>query len=223
MDRHDWDSLRHEFIPSSAALAMDGQGHLLNESRYKSFLDCYWRHFHPFFPIIHSSTLALGPPPPLLALMMVTIGAMLSSSPAPSVAFYKSCVGFFTTVSFPNSINPFLPSSLLSWPRKEKEKKRKKERKEKKIFCKKSPKNLIVPRSSTTKLRRILHYRICRRLFCSRHFPGTYQGKQGVRIWPPLPGFKLFTPAYVPIFFSFLSSSAFSLLSFFLGAQIQSC
>lgn len=189
MDRHDWDSLRHQFIPSSD-MAMEGQGHLLNESRYKSFLDCYWRHFHPFFPIIHYSALALGPPPPLLALMMVTIGAMLSSSPAPSVAFYKSCVGFFKTVSFSNSINP---SFFPSWPRIERKRK------------KKDKKNLIVPGSSTTKLRRILHYRICRQLFCWRHFLGTYQGKQGVRIWPPLPGFKLFTPAYVlhVVFFIF--------------------
>lgn len=140
MDRHDWDSLRHQFIPSSAALAMDGQGHLLNESRYKSFLDCYWRHFHPFFPIIHSSTLALGPPPPLLALMMVTIGAMLSSSPAPSVAFYKSCVGFFTTVSFPNSINPFLPSFF---PGQGKRKKRKE--KKRNFFLKKPKKILLYP------------------------------------------------------------------------------
>lgn len=83
---------------------MDGQGHLLNDSRYKYFLDCYWRDFHPFFPIIHYSALALAPPPPLLALMMVTIGAMISSSPAPSVAFYKSCVGFFTTVSLGSNL-----------------------------------------------------------------------------------------------------------------------
>lgn len=135
MDRHDWDSLRHQFIPSSAALAMDGQGQLLNESRYKSFLDCYWRHFHPFFPIIHSSALALGPPPPpLLALMMVTIGAMLSSSQAPSVAFYRSCVGFFTTVSFfPIQSTPSFLPSFLSWPREEKERK-KNFKKDKKIL-----------------------------------------------------------------------------------------
>lgn len=136
MDRHDWNSLRHQFIPSSSAtMAMDSQGHLLNQSRYKYFLDCYWRHFHPFFPIIHSSALALGPPPPLLALMMVTIGAMLSTSPAPAFAFYKSCVGFFTTVSFLflffslNSINPsFLPPSF-SCPKEEREEGKEKEEK----------------------------------------------------------------------------------------------
>lgn len=89
-------------------MAMDGQGHLLNKSQYKHFLNCYWRDFHPFFPIVHYSALALAPPPPLLALMMVTIGAMISSSPAPSVAFYKSCVGFFTTVSL--GLNLLLPS-----------------------------------------------------------------------------------------------------------------
>lgn len=83
---------------------MDGQGHLLNESRYKPFLNCYWRDFHPFFPIIHYSDLALAPPPPLLALMMVAIGAMISSSPASSIAFYKSCVGFFTTVSLGSNL-----------------------------------------------------------------------------------------------------------------------
>ena len=122
MDRFDWDSLRHQFIPSSsssAAMAMDGQGHLLNESRYKYFLDCYWRDFHPFFPIIRYSSLALDPPPPLLALMMVIIGAMLSSSPAPSITFYKSCVGFFTTVSF-------FPSTLLFLPGQRKKESKKK-------------------------------------------------------------------------------------------------
>lgn len=121
MDRYGLDSLRHQFIPSSAAMAMDGQGHLLNESRYNHFLDCYWRHFHPFFPIIHYSALALGPPPPLLALMMVTIGAMLSSSPDHSVAFYKFCVGFFKKVCIP--FKPTLPSSQ-----------QREERKRKKIF-----------------------------------------------------------------------------------------
>lgn len=135
-------------------MAMDGQGHLLNESQYKHFLNCYWRDFHPFFPIVHYSALALAPPPPLLALMMVTIGAMISSSPAPSVAFYKSCVGFFTTVSL--GLNLLLPSQNQK-------------------------KNSYSIRSSTTKLRRILHYRICRRLFCWRPFPSTYQGKQDVR------------------------------------------
>ena len=171
MDRYEWESLRHQFIPS-AAMAMDGQGHLLNESRYKPFLNCYWRDFHPFFPIIHYSDLALAPPPPLLALMMVTIGAMISSSPAPSIAFYKSCVGFFTTVSLGSNL--LFPGQV-----------------EKKVS--------YYIRSSTKKLRWILHYRICRRLSCWRPFPSTYQGKQGVRAWPPLPGFKLFTPAYVSI------------------------
>lgn len=97
---------------------MDGQGHLLNDSQYKHFLNCYWRDFHPFFPIVHYSALALAPPPPLLALMMVTIGAMISSSPAPSVAFYKSCVGFFTTVSLGSNL--LLPSQerKKTWKKK---------------------------------------------------------------------------------------------------------
>lgn len=118
MDRYDLDSLRHQFIPSSTAMAMDGQGHLLNESRYKHFLDCYWRHFHPFFPIIHYSALALGPPPPLLALMMVTIGAMLSSSPDYSIAFYNLFIKFFKKVSIPSK--PTLPSSQQREGRKRK-------------------------------------------------------------------------------------------------------
>lgn len=223
MDRHDWDSLRNQFIPSSAALAMDGQGHLLNESRYKFFLDCYWRHFHPFFPIIHSSTLALGPPPPLLALMMVTIGAMLSSSPAPSVAFYKSCVGFFTTVSFPNSINPFLPSSLLSWPRKEKEKKRKeKERKEKKriFFLKKPKKSYCTPQQ---------HHEITtnsplsdmQTVILLEAFSRYLSREARCENMATSSRFQTLYASVCSHFF--LSSSAFSLLFFFLGAQIQSC
>ncbi len=101
MGGYEWQSLRNEFT-SSAALAMD-QGNLLTlDRRFKHCLDCYWWHFHPFFPIVHRPTLTFTTPPPLLALMMVVIGAQFASfsdSKSYSAFLYESCVGLFTTVS----------------------------------------------------------------------------------------------------------------------------
>lgn len=80
-----------------------GQGNLLGaENKFKHYLDSYWQHFHPFFPIVQHSTLISTPPPPLLALLMVVIGAQFSNfseSRNYSAFLYESCVGFLSTVS----------------------------------------------------------------------------------------------------------------------------
>lgn len=100
MDRNEYQSLRNEFAPSTA-MAMEGN--LLGvDNKFKHYLGNYRQHFHPFFPVIQYSTLISAPPPPLLALLMVMIGAQFSNFPESknySAFFYELCVGFLSTVS----------------------------------------------------------------------------------------------------------------------------
>lgn len=106
MDGYEWQSLRNGFGPS-AAVAM-GPDHLLTvENKFKHYIDDYRRHFHPFFPIVQYSALISAPPPPLLALLMVMIGAQFSNLPASknySTFLYELCVGLRSTVRQSHSI-----------------------------------------------------------------------------------------------------------------------
>ena len=93
--------LRHEPAPS-AAVAMGPSTLLAADGKFKHYLDCYWQHFHPLFPIIHRSSFISTSPPPLLALLMVVIGAQFSLHPESknhSAFLYEYCVGYFSTVS----------------------------------------------------------------------------------------------------------------------------
>ena len=96
----EWQSLRDEFT-SAAALA-DDQSHLLSgKSRWGDYLHCYWRHFHPLFPILHYPA-TISAPPPALALLMVMIGAQFSALPESkihSIAMHDSCAKLFLIVS----------------------------------------------------------------------------------------------------------------------------
>lgn len=108
MDGYEWQSLRNEFAPTTA-MVVGGQGNLLGvDNKFKHYLDSYWQHFHPFFPVLHRSALISTPPPPMLALLMVVIGAQFSSFPESkniTSFWYESCVGFLSTVSKNHTIN----------------------------------------------------------------------------------------------------------------------
>lgn len=101
----EWQSLRDEFT-SAAALAVD-QSHILSgKSKWGDYLHCYWRHFHPLFPILHYAT-TVPAPPPALALLMVIIGAQFSTLPESkihSITMHDSCIKLFSTVSFSTKI-----------------------------------------------------------------------------------------------------------------------
>lgn len=112
MDGIEWDSIRNEFT-SAAALAGDPSHVLSSKSRWGDYLDCYWEHFHPLFPILHHATMISIAPPPALAVLMVIIGAQFSKYPASkihSISMYDSCVGLFATVSFSHQVQARLSS-----------------------------------------------------------------------------------------------------------------
>ncbi|KAL8818218.1 MAG: hypothetical protein Q9223_003105 [Gallowayella weberi] len=74
-------SIRNEPVPS-AAVAL-GQSNLLkvHNPQTQHYLDCYWEHFHPLFPIVHFPSFMSTIPQPVLAASMVVIGAQYSPRP----------------------------------------------------------------------------------------------------------------------------------------------
>ncbi|KAL8775099.1 MAG: hypothetical protein Q9209_000578 [Squamulea sp. 1 TL-2023] len=76
-----WQPIRNESVsPATVAL---GQSNLLkaHNPQTQHYLDCYWLHFAPLFPIIHPPTFMSTIPQPLLAASMVVIGAQYSPRP----------------------------------------------------------------------------------------------------------------------------------------------
>lgn len=165
VDGVEWQSVRNEFA-SAATVAVD-QSHILSaNSKWGDYLDCYWRHFHPLFPILHYTSTLTNPPPPALAVLMIIIGAQFSTLPASknhSMGMYDSYVKLFSTVSllmFKARMDFGLTSGFSK--------------------CQ-SP--------------RALAFRTCRRYSCSKLFIGIGHGKLGSKIFPCLLNFGLCTPA----------------------------
>ncbi|KAL8782219.1 MAG: hypothetical protein Q9213_005585 [Squamulea squamosa] len=76
-----WQPIRNESAsPTTVAL---GQSSFLkaHNPQTQHYLDCYWLHFAPLFPIIHRPTFMSTIPQPLLAASMVVIGAQYSPRP----------------------------------------------------------------------------------------------------------------------------------------------
>jgi hypothetical protein len=71
-----------------------GMGHLPHHYPLEQYLDSYWRHFHPTFPVVHRFTEAMSRSPMLHA-AMVAIGGQYSSDSSvqtKSKELYEQCV-----------------------------------------------------------------------------------------------------------------------------------
>ncbi|KAI9813254.1 MAG: hypothetical protein M1827_004196 [Pycnora praestabilis] len=98
LDGLDWYELRRGLVRAAGTMVAEDGLVRVNHERIHHCLECYWEHFHPVFPVIHQSTFADENSSPLLAAMMVAIGAQFSKTQhAKSYSFsmYQSCVRAF--------------------------------------------------------------------------------------------------------------------------------
>lgn len=103
LDGHEWAALRRVLF-TAAGVAVDRSGVVdASTLNIEDYLDCYWRHFSPLFPVIHRPTFCVNtPPPPLLSAAMVAIGAQFSTRPQAknySTFMHEACMKLLTTVS----------------------------------------------------------------------------------------------------------------------------
>ena len=86
LDRYGRDTIWREcgdtagVVAGHVAANEDGMVKLDNGS-VQHYYDCYWKNFHPIFPIVHYPTLLSAHPPPLLTAIIIAIGAQFSSRP----------------------------------------------------------------------------------------------------------------------------------------------
>lgn len=76
----------------------------VHDPRTKHYLDCYWQHFHPLFPIVHVPSFLSTVPDPLLAASMVVVGAQFSPRPDAkqySATLYATCLTMMSDVGTP--------------------------------------------------------------------------------------------------------------------------
>ncbi|KAI9881482.1 MAG: hypothetical protein M1830_000045 [Pleopsidium flavum] len=100
LDGYEWTALRG-VLSTPAGLTLDKHGMVgTSAGSLEDYLDCYWQHFHPLFPIIHRPTLFIKTPPPLLAAAMVAIGAQFSTRPGSnsySTFMHEACIKLLST------------------------------------------------------------------------------------------------------------------------------
>ncbi|KAL9617787.1 MAG: hypothetical protein Q9160_007441 [Pyrenula sp. 1 TL-2023] len=71
LDGHEWTVLRRELTFATG----DERVEIFDPMRWDSCLECYWRHFHPFFPVVHRPSFFARSSSPLMAGAMVAIGS----------------------------------------------------------------------------------------------------------------------------------------------------
>ncbi|OJD23377.1 hypothetical protein ACJ73_05267 [Blastomyces percursus] len=81
LDRNEWYALRRElnFSPG-VSLRNDGM-EIIVTAQWQDCLECYWRHFHPLFPIVHRPSFYAVKPIPLMSGAMVAIGSQYDTRP----------------------------------------------------------------------------------------------------------------------------------------------
>ncbi len=106
LDAYEWGALRGLF-PTAAGVKLDKPGVVESDvGKLNDYLDCYWQHFHPLFPVIHRPTFLASTPPPLLAAAIIAIGAQFSSRPhskSYSTFMHEACIKLLSTVSPPST------------------------------------------------------------------------------------------------------------------------
>ena len=106
LDGYEWSALRGLF-PTRAGVKLDRHGMVDGDAgNLNDYLDSYWQHFHPLFPIVHRPTFLAGTPAPLLAAAMIAIGAQFSTRPhskSYSTFMHEACMKLLSTVGSPLS------------------------------------------------------------------------------------------------------------------------
>ncbi|EEH07120.1 conserved hypothetical protein [Histoplasma capsulatum G186AR] len=81
LDGNEWHALQHE-LDSSPSVAFRNDGmEVIDTTQWQDCLECYWKCFHPLFPIVHRPTFSTVKPFPLISGAMVAIGSQYDTRP----------------------------------------------------------------------------------------------------------------------------------------------
>lgn len=95
LDGDEWFALRRELTSAPGVLSGDDGMEIIDTIKWQDCFECYWREFHPLFPIIHRPTFFSTKPSPLLSGAMVAIGSQFDTRPNAkeySLALLEACI-----------------------------------------------------------------------------------------------------------------------------------
>ncbi|QSS64482.1 C2H2 finger domain-containing protein [Histoplasma capsulatum] len=81
VDGNEWHALQHELDSSPSVAFRNGGMEVIDTTQWQDCLECYWKCFHPLFPIVHRPTFSAVKPFPLISGAMVAIGSQYDTRP----------------------------------------------------------------------------------------------------------------------------------------------
>ncbi|KAL1852692.1 hypothetical protein Plec18170_005827 [Paecilomyces lecythidis] len=95
LDGVEWFALRRELTSAPGVVSGNDGMEIMDTMKWQDCFECYWRHFHPLFPIVHRPTFFATKPSPLLAGAMVAIGSQYDTrhnAKEYSLALLEACL-----------------------------------------------------------------------------------------------------------------------------------
>lgn len=102
LDGVEWFALRRELTSAPGVISGHDGMEIMDTMKWQDCFECYWRHFHPLFPIVHRPTFFATKPSPLLAGAMVAIGSQYDTrhnAKEYSLALLEACLKLLSKVS----------------------------------------------------------------------------------------------------------------------------
>ncbi|PGH04216.1 hypothetical protein AJ80_08561 [Polytolypa hystricis UAMH7299] len=94
LDGHEWFTLRRELASAPGVVSGKDGMEVIDTIKWQDCFECYWKHFHPHFPIVHRPTFFATKPSPLLSGAMLAIGSQYDTRPHSkqySLALLEAC------------------------------------------------------------------------------------------------------------------------------------
>ncbi|KAK2794621.1 hypothetical protein FQN51_000790 [Onygenales sp. PD_10] len=99
LDGDEWVTVRRELTSAPGVVAGDDGLEIIEPDKLQDCFDCYWKHFHPIFPIVHRPTFFSTKPSPLMWYAMLAIGSQYDTRPHAkeySLALLEACLNILS-------------------------------------------------------------------------------------------------------------------------------
>ncbi|PGG95344.1 hypothetical protein AJ79_10108 [Helicocarpus griseus UAMH5409] len=99
LDGDEWYAMRRELASAPGVVSGTDGMEIIDTAKWQDCFQCYWKHFHPLFPIVHRPTFFSTKPSPLMSGAMVAIGSQYDTRPNAkeySLALLEACLNLLT-------------------------------------------------------------------------------------------------------------------------------
>lgn len=102
LDGNEWYAMRRELNSAPGVISGNDGMEIIDTTQWQDCFECYWKHFHPLFPIVHRPTFFAVKPTPLMSGAMVAIGSQYDTRPNAkeySLTLLEACLKLLAKVN----------------------------------------------------------------------------------------------------------------------------